>query len=187
MDEIVDTHYSDVIMGAMASQITKLTIVYSTVSSVTDQRKHQSSASRAIVRGIRRWPVNSPHKGPVTRQMFPSLDDVIMALDDQHRIILHPASGKLYAGVDWVGVSTWADFNDHIWSPRFYGSHARVGRASNFFNQYFDCSTYCLVYGKTVNTSLVHIYINAAYPPLIRWIKLSPFHVISSSWPGMFY
>ena len=40
-------------------------------------KKHQSSASLAFVRGIRRWPVNSPHKGPVTRKMFP-FDDVIM-------------------------------------------------------------------------------------------------------------
>ena len=40
-------------------------------------RKHQSSASLAFVRGIHRRPVNSPHKGPVTRKMFP-FDDVIM-------------------------------------------------------------------------------------------------------------
>ena len=52
-------------------------IVYSTVYSGTDQRKHQSSASLAFVRGIHRWPVNSPHKWPVTRKMFP-FDDVIM-------------------------------------------------------------------------------------------------------------
>ena len=69
--------YDDVIMCAMASQITGLTIVYSTVYSGKDQRKHQSSASPAFVRGIHRWPVNSPHKGPVTRKMFP-YDDVIM-------------------------------------------------------------------------------------------------------------
>ena len=43
-----------------------------------DQRKHQSSASLAFVRGIHRWPVNSSHKGPVTRKMFP-FDDVIMS------------------------------------------------------------------------------------------------------------
>ena len=49
-------------MGAMASQITSLTIVYSTVYSDVVQRKHQSSASLAIVRGIHRWPVNSPQK-----------------------------------------------------------------------------------------------------------------------------
>ena len=43
-------HYSDAIMGAMAFQITSLTIVYSTVYSDADQRKHQSSASLAFVR-----------------------------------------------------------------------------------------------------------------------------------------
>ena len=69
--------YSDVIMVAMASQITSLTIVYSTVNSDADQRKHQNSASLAFVQGIHRGPVNSPHKGPVTRKMFP-FDDVIM-------------------------------------------------------------------------------------------------------------
>ena len=64
-------------MGAIASQITSLTIVYSTVYSDADQRKHQSSVSLAFVRGIHWWPVNSPHKWPVTRKMFP-FDDVIM-------------------------------------------------------------------------------------------------------------
>ena len=56
----------------------QLTIVYSTVYSGAYQRKHQSSASLAFVRGIHRWPVNYPHKGPVTRKLFP-FDDVIMA------------------------------------------------------------------------------------------------------------
>ena len=64
-------------MGAMASQITNLVIVYLIVYSGADQRKHQSSASLAFVRGIHRWPVNSPHKWPVARKMFP-FDDVIM-------------------------------------------------------------------------------------------------------------
>ena len=68
----------DVIMGAMVSQIPSFMIVYSTVYSGADQRKHQSSASLAFVRGIHRWPVNSPHKWPVTRKIFP-LDDVIMS------------------------------------------------------------------------------------------------------------
>ena len=61
-------HYTDVIMSA---------IVYLTVYSAADQRKHQSSTSLAFVRWIHRWPMNSPHKGPVTRKMFP-FDDVIM-------------------------------------------------------------------------------------------------------------
>ena len=54
-------------MSAMASQITGVPIVYSTVCLGADPRKHQSSASLAFVRVIHRWPVNSPHKGPVTR------------------------------------------------------------------------------------------------------------------------
>ena len=70
-------HYSDAIMTTKASQITSLTIVYSTVYSGADQRKHQSSASLVFVREIHRSPVNSPHKWPVTRKMFP-FDDVIM-------------------------------------------------------------------------------------------------------------
>ena len=57
-------------MGAMASQITSLTIVYSTVYSGANQRKQQSSASLASVLGIHRWPVNSPHKGPVAQKCF---------------------------------------------------------------------------------------------------------------------
>ena len=61
--------YSDVIIGAMV-QITSLSIVYSTVYSGTDQRKHQSSPSPAFLRGIQWWPVNSPHKCPVTRKCF---------------------------------------------------------------------------------------------------------------------
>ena len=55
-------------MSAMASQITSLTIVCSNVYSGADQRKYQSSASLAFVRGIHRWPMNSPHKGQVTRK-----------------------------------------------------------------------------------------------------------------------
>ena len=57
-------------MGAIASQITSLSIVYLMVYSGTDQRKHQSSALLAFVWGIHRWPVNSPHKWPVTRKCF---------------------------------------------------------------------------------------------------------------------
>ena len=71
------THCNDVIMSTMASQTTSVPIVYSTVCSGVDQRKHQSSASLAFVRGIHRWSVNYPHKGPVSRKMLP-FDDVIL-------------------------------------------------------------------------------------------------------------
>ena len=47
-------HYADVIMTTIASQITSLTVVYSTVYSDANQRKHQSSASLAFVWGIHR-------------------------------------------------------------------------------------------------------------------------------------
>ena len=70
-------HYSDVIMSAMASQITGVSIVSSTVCSGADQIKYQSSASLDSVRKNHRWPLDSPHKGPVRRKMFP-FDDVII-------------------------------------------------------------------------------------------------------------
>ena len=47
-------HYSDVIISAMASQITGVSIVWWTVCSGADQRKHQSFGSLAFVRGIHR-------------------------------------------------------------------------------------------------------------------------------------
>ena len=74
---LAQDHYDDVIMSTLASKITSLTVVYSTIYSGADQSKHQSSASLAFVWGIHRGPVNSPHKWPVTRKMFP-FDDVIM-------------------------------------------------------------------------------------------------------------
>ena len=64
-------------MGAMASQITNITIVYSTVYSGAYKKKLQSSTSLAFVMGIQRWPVNSLHKEPVTRKMFPFDDDIM--------------------------------------------------------------------------------------------------------------
>ena len=66
---LTDNHYNDVIMSAMASQITGFSIVYLTVSLGAYQIKHQSFASLAFVRGIHRWQENSPHKGSVTRKI----------------------------------------------------------------------------------------------------------------------
>ena len=70
MMHIVFIHYSGVIMGAIAHQINTVMIVYWTVYSGADQRKHQSSASLAFAWKIHRWPLNFPHKGPVTRKCF---------------------------------------------------------------------------------------------------------------------
>ena len=74
---MASNHYNDVMMGAITSQITNLTIVYSTVYTDADLRKHQSSASLAFVRGTHRGPMNSTQKWPITRKIFP-FDDVIM-------------------------------------------------------------------------------------------------------------
>ena len=84
-------HYNDVIMGAMASEIISLAIVYSTAYPDAVQRKHQSFASLAFVRGIHRWPVNSPHKGPETRKMLP-FDYAIMVTWFCYQMIAKPSN-----------------------------------------------------------------------------------------------
>ena len=73
----------------MASQITSLMIVSSTIYSGADQRKHQSSASLVFVRGIHRWPGNSQHKRPVTRKMFPFDDVIVYRTDFTTRLWAH--------------------------------------------------------------------------------------------------
>ena len=70
-----------VVVAAAATVVVTVAVATSTSDA---QRKHQSSTSLAFVRGIHRWPVNSPHKGPVTRKMFP-FDDVIM-MDEFHDV-----------------------------------------------------------------------------------------------------
>ena len=110
----ITNHYIDVMMGGMASQITSLTIVYSAVYSGADQRKHQSPASLAFVRGIHRWPVNSQHKWPVTRKMFP-LDDVIMLCLIMMKYVYNPHI--VYASLCFVVVSNLLNLRIHCaWS-----------------------------------------------------------------------
>ena len=58
-----------------------------------DQRQNQSSESLAFVRGVHRWLVNSPHKGPVLRKMFP-FDEVIMT-----RVIMNSCCNR---PVSWI-------------------------------------------------------------------------------------
>ena len=94
------SHYSDTIMNAMESQITGVSIVYSTVCSGGDQRKHQSSASLVFVRGIHRLPVNSPHKGPVTRKMLRH-NDVMM-------IQVHSSLDEWQKSLHWGHMSAMA-------------------------------------------------------------------------------
>ena len=119
------SHYGDVIMGAIASQVTSLTIVYSTVCSDADQRKHQSSASLVFVRGIHRGPVNSPHKWPVTRKMFPS-DDVIMIIrirvSISNCIMMTSSNGDILR----VTGHLCGEFTGQLWIPRTKASDAEL-------------------------------------------------------------
>ena len=78
-------------MSTMASQITSLTIVYSTVHSGADQRKHRSAALMAFVRGIHRWPVHFPHKRASDAENV-SIDDVIIKLTT----LLKPIRSTIY-------------------------------------------------------------------------------------------
>ena len=93
-------------MSAMASKITSLRIVYPTVYSAADQRKHQSSASLAFVWGIHRWPVNSPHKGPVTRKMF-QFDHVIM-------VSMDIATQWLFTSGSWCVLSQFGNWSQKM-------------------------------------------------------------------------
>ena len=74
---ISQIHYSNVTMGALTSQITSLTIVYSTVYSGTEKKKTSKLRVSGLCVGNSPGPGDSQHKWLVTRKMFP-LDEVIM-------------------------------------------------------------------------------------------------------------
>ena len=76
LTQIDGGHYNGVIISAMAFQITSFSTICPTACSGADQRKHQSSASLSIVRGIHGGgDIPLTHKVPVTLKMFP-FDDV---------------------------------------------------------------------------------------------------------------
>ena len=106
-------HYNDIIVRVIASQITSLMIVYSTLSSDAGQRKHQRSAPLAFVRGIHRGPVNFLHKWPVTRKMFPFVD-VIMYPESFEWVFLQYKLQLLYSKV----VSTIFTLSWQGWCPQ---------------------------------------------------------------------
>ena len=134
-------HNSDVIMSAMASEIAGASIVYSNVCSGADQRKHQSSASLAFGREIHRWPVNSPHNGPLTRKMFP-FDDVIVGIC-LHFVFTSYRFSQLNCALTFLGdsykVSVGQDCNrppvahqsiclmtSHVWRPEKDKVHIKL-------------------------------------------------------------
>ena len=105
LTEYIYIYYSDVIIGAVASQITSLVIIDLTVYSGADQRKHQSSASLDSVRENHRWPVNYPHKCSVSGKMFP-FDDAIMTL-------VNTGAGHIHIWVKYHNLS-------HIWDLKTF-------------------------------------------------------------------
>ena len=112
-------NYSDIIMIVMVPPITGVSIVYPTICSGIDQRKHQSSASLAFVRGIHQWLVNCPQEGPVTWKMFP-FDDIIMSLESSsfmHWDKTVPQAGYVFQILE--GQLTLSGWSQTSWGP-FY-------------------------------------------------------------------
>ena len=129
-------HYDDVIMGAMASRITSLTIVYSTVYSVADQSKHQRSASLAFAWGIHRGQVNSPHKWPVTRKMF-LFDDVIMIdsmFDETLDLLIFLLAATVLPGFTATPLFFYCIVDNRIPPPGLFSPHVFLNQPLHIFN-----------------------------------------------------
>ena len=176
-------------MGAMASQITSLTSVYTTVYSGADQRKHQSSTSLAFLIGMHRWPVNSPHKGPVTRKMFP-FDDVVSwhattLRSECHSITMTPTNMH---PIPWPLVCKISIFGYYFkWFIRCNGNlvdmELNVKCTCPMSKLY--CQNICILYMIYVYFEYVHImYIScrhwASSDPManrlpVRWLKITYF------------
>ena len=152
VQRLLSSHYDDVIMTMLASQITSLPVVCSIVYSDVNQRKHQSSASLAFVREIHRGPVNFPHKWPVTRKMFP-FDDVIM--------LSKGFPGNLKIKHEFV------KRNLHIFpgTPGSYGRHDKYAECSTWlikhlFHNYLNT---CFVVDRTNDSSDLHIWMDSTH------------------------
>ena len=108
-------------MGTIASQITSLVIVYLTVYPEADQRKNQSSALLAFVRGNHRGPVDFPHNWPVTRKMFP-FDDVIM----KHRNLISSSESDCQGATIYPQLEETRYCFDSTWSAQNAGNNTRA-------------------------------------------------------------
>ena len=124
-------------MSAMVFQITGVSIVCSTICSGTDQRKHQSFALLACVRGIHRWPVNSPHKRQVMRKMFP-FDDVTVSCSDWNKLIVYQYISHNVTGMGDVSVGN-ATCNLHGTRVAFLPDISNTKALSNILLIYIQC------------------------------------------------
>ena len=149
-------------MGTKMSQITSLTIVYSTVYSDADERIHQRSASLAFVRGIQRWPVNSPHNGPVTQKMF-LFDDVIMAL----------------IGLSWL--RWWSATNS---APNHCLNQYQYMHFSDF-RIWFWISLCCFIHNKYLMVITMNVTIMVWCSKMTTWVRINaPLMLMLSTWGG---
>ena len=173
-------------MGAMASKITSLTIVYSTVYSGTDQRKHQSSESLAFVRGIHRWPVNSLHKWPVTRKMFP-FHDVIMLFKatsrhlNQNCILKDIFQWKLSNNQKFSIKKMHFEMSSTKWRRFCFSFHAPINQRRIYPSSYSTSSTLvgyphqiCLYHPLKIRYMLMTSSNGIIYRPFVWGIHRSP-------------
>ena len=148
-------------MSTVASQISSLTIIYSTVHSGADQRKHQSSASLAFVRGIHRSPVNSPHKWPVTQKMFP-FDDVIMCLS--HTNLLHTCLGWRFSKCGYHTLRDVPIIMAFCGSVTLVKNTFKTSLSSDYFNlNRFIACNYLTLWTKSVLKYWINIVVNMWY------------------------
>ena len=139
-------------MSTMASQITGVSIVYSTVYSGTNQRKHQRSASLVFERGIHRWPVNSPHKRPVTRKN--------VSIWWRHH------------GV-WLGISSWFPFtlakSLYIMQPQISSTGVDPHMSSSGLTGMTRFLYKCLDNGRRGHIPHIYYISSATIRPLFVW------------------
>ena len=148
-------------MNAMTSQITGVSIVCLTVGSGADQRKHQNSASLAFMRGIHRWPVDSPHERPVTWKMFP-FDEDSMWLENEAAIYSRYFRWVLVCDVLCVGFTFKHPLNKclyiHILSSTFLTLEAYIYVISCWLSYWVltKCSSDGIHYNNDVYWTLFH-------------------------------
>ena len=129
-------HYDDVIMTTIASQITSLTSVYSTVYSDADQRKHQSSASLAFVWGIHRDRWIPRTKGQLRGKCFHLMTSLWCLYQGTARVPFYGGERveciPIYVQIDIPIYESWK-FTDNIYFLKLYKCYLCAQRPCHFY------------------------------------------------------
>ena len=96
-------HYSDVIMSMKASQTPASRLFTQPFYFRHRSKKTSKLRVTGLCVGNHRWPVNSPHKRPVTRKIFP-FDDVIMGVLQQET---HTVTNRWLLNYNWIRFENW--------------------------------------------------------------------------------